>query len=68
MDWLFRYFGNFGVAILLITVIIKIFFFRSPTSPTPRWRRWTAVKLGDPRCLISQHSESSQFAGFSALE
>jgi YidC/Oxa1 family membrane protein insertase len=27
MDWLFRYFGNFGVAILLITVIIKIFFF-----------------------------------------
>ncbi len=27
MDWLFRYFGNFGVAILLITVIIKLFFF-----------------------------------------
>jgi YidC/Oxa1 family membrane protein insertase len=27
LDWLFRYFGNFGVAILLITVIIKIFFF-----------------------------------------
>ncbi len=27
MDWLFRYFGNFGVAILLITVIIKFFFF-----------------------------------------
>jgi YidC/Oxa1 family membrane protein insertase len=27
MDWLFRYFGNFGIAILLITVIIKIFFF-----------------------------------------
>ena len=27
MDWLYRYFGNFGVAILLITVIIKIFFF-----------------------------------------
>lgn len=27
MDWIYRYFGNFGVAILLITVIIKIFFF-----------------------------------------
>jgi len=27
MDWLFKYFGNFGVAILVITVIIKIFFF-----------------------------------------
>jgi YidC/Oxa1 family membrane protein insertase len=27
LDWLFRYFGNFGVAILLITVIIKFFFF-----------------------------------------
>ena len=27
MDWLYRYFGNFGIAILLITVIIKIFFF-----------------------------------------
>jgi YidC/Oxa1 family membrane protein insertase len=27
MDWLYRYFGNFGVAILLITVIIKFFFF-----------------------------------------
>jgi YidC/Oxa1 family membrane protein insertase len=27
LDALFRYFGNFGVAILLITVIIKIFFF-----------------------------------------
>jgi len=27
LDALFRYFGNFGVAILLITVIIKFFFF-----------------------------------------
>ena len=27
MEWLYRYFGNFGVAILVITVIIKIFFF-----------------------------------------
>ena len=27
MDWLYRYFGNFGIAILLITVIIKFFFF-----------------------------------------
>ena len=26
MDWLYRYFGNFGVAILLITVIIKFLF------------------------------------------
>ncbi len=26
MDWMFRYFGNFGVAILLITVVIKIVF------------------------------------------
>ena len=27
MDWIYRHIGNFGVAILLITVIIKIFFF-----------------------------------------
>ena len=26
MDWIYRYFGNFGVAILLITVIIKFLF------------------------------------------
>ena len=27
MDWIYRYFGNFGVAILLVTVIIKLVFF-----------------------------------------
>jgi YidC/Oxa1 family membrane protein insertase len=27
LDWLFRYFGNFGIAILLITVVIKLAFF-----------------------------------------
>ena len=27
MDWIYRHVGNFGVAILIITVIIKIFFF-----------------------------------------
>ena len=27
IDFLFHYFGNFGVAILLVTVIIKLFFF-----------------------------------------
>ncbi|MPZ59053.1 MAG: membrane protein insertase YidC [Rhizobiales bacterium] len=27
MDWLFHYFGNFGVAILIVTVLIKIVFF-----------------------------------------
>src|SRR6185503_12040879 len=27
MDWIYRHIGNFGIAILLITVIIKIFFF-----------------------------------------
>ena len=27
MDWIYRYFGNFGLAILLITVLIKIVFF-----------------------------------------
>ncbi len=27
MDWIYRQVGNFGVAILIITVIIKIFFF-----------------------------------------
>lgn len=27
IDWLFRLFGNFGVAILLVTVIIKLIFF-----------------------------------------
>jgi membrane protein insertase Oxa1/YidC/SpoIIIJ len=32
MEWLFRYFGNFGVAILLITVLI------TPPSPSPASR------------------------------
>jgi YidC/Oxa1 family membrane protein insertase len=27
MDWIYRLIGNFGVAILIVTVIIKIFFF-----------------------------------------
>src|SRR5690606_34596383 len=27
LDWFFRVFGNFGVAFLLVTVIIKLFFF-----------------------------------------
>jgi YidC/Oxa1 family membrane protein insertase len=27
IDWLFRVFGNFGVAILLVTVIVKAIFF-----------------------------------------
>jgi YidC/Oxa1 family membrane protein insertase len=27
MDWIYRHVGNFGIAILIITVIIKIFFF-----------------------------------------
>src|SRR5262250_3269556 len=27
MDWIYRHVGNFGVAILIVTVIIKIFFF-----------------------------------------
>jgi YidC/Oxa1 family membrane protein insertase len=27
IDWIYRHVGNFGVAILLITVVIKIFFF-----------------------------------------
>jgi YidC/Oxa1 family membrane protein insertase len=27
MDWIYRHVGNFGIAILIVTVIIKIFFF-----------------------------------------
>ena len=27
MDWIYRHVGNFGVAILIVTVVIKIFFF-----------------------------------------
>ena len=27
MDWIYRHVGNFGVAILLVTVLIKSFFF-----------------------------------------
>ena len=39
MDWTYHRVGNFGIAILLITVLIKVSSSRSPTSPTPRWRR-----------------------------
>ena len=39
LDYFFHLFGNFGVAILLVTVLVKTLFFLSPTNPTPRWRR-----------------------------
>ena len=39
MDWIYHLVGNFGVAILIITVLVKTSSSRSPTSPTPRWRR-----------------------------
>ena len=40
IDYFFHLVGNFGIAILIVTVIVKaLFFSRSPTNPTPRWRR-----------------------------
>ncbi len=37
MDFFFRYFGNFGLAILATTIVIKAIFFRLPRSNMPRW-------------------------------
>ena len=39
IDYFFHLIGNFGFAILIVTVLIKLSSSRSPTSPTPRWRR-----------------------------
>jgi YidC/Oxa1 family membrane protein insertase len=39
LDFFYKLVGNFGVAILIVTVLIKMSSSRSPTSPTPRWRR-----------------------------
>ena len=40
IDWIYQHVGNFGIAILLITVLHQgRSSSRSPTSPTPRWRR-----------------------------
>jgi YidC/Oxa1 family membrane protein insertase len=39
IDWLYKLLGNFGLAILAVTVIVKRCSSRSPTSPTSRWRR-----------------------------
>ncbi|MGH6771469.1 MAG: membrane protein insertase YidC, partial [Xanthobacteraceae bacterium] len=44
MDWLFRYFGNFGVAILLITVLIKFFFFPLANKSYASMARMKAVQ------------------------
>ena len=40
IDWLFKWLGNFGLAILAVTVHHQDRrSSRSPTNPTPRWRR-----------------------------
>ena len=39
LDFFYHLFGNFGISILLVTVLVKLRSSRSPTSPTPRWRR-----------------------------
>ena len=43
MDWLYRYFGNFGVAILLITVLIKFVFFPLANKSYASMARMKAV-------------------------
>jgi YidC/Oxa1 family membrane protein insertase len=49
MDWLYRYFGNFGVAILLITVIIKILFFPLANKSYASMAKMKAVQ---PQLLV----------------
>jgi membrane protein insertase Oxa1/YidC/SpoIIIJ len=31
--------GNFGLAILAVTMLVKVVFFTLAKNPTPRWRR-----------------------------
>lgn len=38
MDFFFRLFGNFGIAILITTIVVKLIFFPLATSNTHRWR------------------------------
>jgi len=38
MDFFYRFFGNFGVAILCTTIVVKTLSSRSPASSTLRWR------------------------------
>jgi membrane protein insertase Oxa1/YidC/SpoIIIJ len=39
LDWFYHLVGNFGVAILLVTVLVNCCSSRSPTSPMRRWPR-----------------------------
>ena len=39
LDWFYRFFGNFGVSILLVTVLVKLLFLPLANSLMPRWRR-----------------------------
>jgi membrane protein insertase Oxa1/YidC/SpoIIIJ len=39
LQFLYGILGNFGLAILAVTVIVKACSSRWPTAPTPRWRR-----------------------------
>ena len=39
LNWLFALIGNFGVAIILLTVIVRLICSRSPRSSSSRWRR-----------------------------
>jgi len=36
LEWLYVHLGNFGLSILVLTVIVKAVFFRWPTSPMRR--------------------------------
>jgi len=39
IDFFYHQVGNFGLAILIVTILVKLLFFRSPASPMPRWPR-----------------------------
>ncbi|HET7713994.1 MAG TPA: membrane protein insertase YidC, partial [Bauldia sp.] len=48
IDWLFRVFGNFGVAILLVTVIVKAIFFPLANKS---YKSMSAMKKVQPQML-----------------
>ncbi len=39
LDFFYHLVGNFGIAILLVTVLVSCCSSRSPTNPTRRWQR-----------------------------
>ena len=62
LDWIYRQVGNFGVAILIITVLIKFIFFPLANKSYASMAKMKAVQpemVGDPRTLRRRQDEAA---------